>query len=108
MDLCVTKSITQDFAVAKSCFDLSFDHSPILITLTAESLNQGKEPILSNRHTNWDYLRRLVSERLSLNIPLKTEEDIEAAVKFFNGTVQCADLNAMPEHKRTLRLRYNN
>jgi hypothetical protein len=35
VDLCVTKGIPQDFAVAKSCFDLSSDHSPVLITLKA-------------------------------------------------------------------------
>jgi hypothetical protein len=32
VDVCVTKSIPQDFAVAKSCFDLSSNHSPILTT----------------------------------------------------------------------------
>jgi hypothetical protein len=34
VDFCVTKGIPQDFAVAKSCFDLSSDHSPVLVTLT--------------------------------------------------------------------------
>jgi hypothetical protein len=51
-------------------------------------------------HTNWDDFGRLVNERL--DIPFKTEEDIEAAAKFFNGTVQRAGWNATPEHKRTL------
>jgi hypothetical protein len=45
VDLCVAKGIPQDFAIAKSCFDLSSDHSQILITLTADALNQEKEPI---------------------------------------------------------------
>jgi hypothetical protein len=39
----VTKGIPQDFAVAKSCFDLSSDHSPVLITLTARALNQENQ-----------------------------------------------------------------
>jgi hypothetical protein len=81
VDFWVTKGIAQDFAVAKSCFDLSSNHYPILITLTADALNQEKEPILSNRHTNWDDFRRLVNERLTLNVPLKTEEDLEVAAK---------------------------
>jgi hypothetical protein len=41
VDFCVTKGIPQDFVVAESCFDLSSDHSPILITLTVDALNQG-------------------------------------------------------------------
>jgi hypothetical protein len=72
-----------------------------VIKPTADALNQENEPILSNRHTNWDDFRRLVSERLTLNIPLKTEGDIEAAAKFFNDTIQWAYWNATAEHKRT-------
>jgi hypothetical protein len=53
----------------------------------ADVLNQGKEPILTNRHTNWDDFRCLINERLSLNITLKTEEDTEAAAKFFNDKI---------------------
>jgi hypothetical protein len=52
VDFCVTKGIPQDFTVAESCFDLSSDNSPILITLTADALNQENEPIVSNSHTN--------------------------------------------------------
>jgi hypothetical protein len=56
VDFRVTKGIPQDFAEAKSCFDLASDHSPVLITLTSHALNQEKQPSLSNRHTNWDGL----------------------------------------------------
>jgi hypothetical protein len=103
---CVTKGTPQDFPVAKSCFHLSSDHSLILIILTADALNQEKEPILSNRHTNGDDFRHLINDRLTLNIPLKTKEDNEAAVKFFNGTMQCTGWNAKKqrtEEKRRLR-----
>jgi hypothetical protein len=41
--------------------------------------------------------------RLTLNVSLKTDEDIEAAVKFFNDTVQWAGWNATPEHTGTLK-----
>jgi hypothetical protein len=40
VDFCVTKGIPQDFAIAKSCFDLSSDHSPVLIILKPHALNQ--------------------------------------------------------------------
>jgi hypothetical protein len=70
-----------------------------LVTLTADVLNQ--ETISSNRHTDWDDFRRLVSERATLNISLKIEKNFEAAAKLFNDVILCADWNAMPEHKRT-------
>jgi hypothetical protein len=94
VDFCFTKVIPQDFAVVKSCFDLSSDHSPVLITLEAHARNQGKQPSLNNRHTNWDDFRQFINERLTLNVSLKTEEDIEAAVKFCNDTIQWAGWNA--------------
>jgi hypothetical protein len=43
--------------------------------------------ILNNRHRNWDDFRELINERLTLNVSLKTEEDIEAAVNVFNDTM---------------------
>jgi endonuclease/exonuclease/phosphatase (EEP) superfamily protein YafD len=61
VDFCVTKGIPQDFAVVESCFDLSSDHSPVLITLTSHALNQEKQPSLSNSHTNWDDFRHLIN-----------------------------------------------
>jgi hypothetical protein len=50
-------------------FNLSSDYSPFLITLTVDRLNQEREPILSNGHTNWDDFRCLVNERLTSSIP---------------------------------------
>jgi hypothetical protein len=47
--------------------------------------------------------RHLINQRLTLNVSLKTKEDIEAAVEFFNDTVQWAVWNAAPEHTDTLK-----
>jgi hypothetical protein len=69
VDFSVTKGIPQDFAVAKSCFDLSSDHSLVLITLTSHMLNQEKQPSLNNRHTNWDDFRYLIHETNFKYIP---------------------------------------
>jgi hypothetical protein len=102
VDFCVTKGIPQDFTVAKSCFEQSSDHSLVLITLPSHALNQEKQPSLSNRHTNWDDFRHLINQRITLNVSLKTKEDIEVAIKFFNNTVQWAGWNATPEHRDTL------
>jgi hypothetical protein len=39
----VTKGIPLDFAVTKSCFDLSSNHSPVLITLTNSTCAKTRE-----------------------------------------------------------------
>jgi hypothetical protein len=50
-----------------------------------------------------DDFRHLINQRLTLNVSLKTGEDIEAAIKFFNDTLQWAGWNATPEHTDTLK-----
>jgi endonuclease/exonuclease/phosphatase family metal-dependent hydrolase len=65
VDFCVTEGIPQDFTAAESCFDLSSDHSPVLIKLTAHALNEEEEPSLSNTHTNWDYFSPFFNQRLT-------------------------------------------
>jgi hypothetical protein len=34
LDFCITKGIHSNFATAKSCFELSSDHSPVLVSLS--------------------------------------------------------------------------
>jgi hypothetical protein len=111
VDFCVTKCIPQDYAVGKSCFDISSDHSPILITLTSHALNQAKQPSSSNRYTNWNDFRQTINQRLTSNVSLKTEEDIEEAVKLFNecNTVGRLERNARTyRHTQDIRLPYIN
>jgi hypothetical protein len=97
LDFCVTKGIPPDFAVAHSCLDLSSDHSPVLVILTSQPIRPDLPPSLSNRLTNWDYIKHLINQRLLLKIPLKTTDDIEEEVKFFTDTVQLAGWKATPQ-----------
>jgi hypothetical protein len=66
-------------------------------------LNQEKESSLGNKDRNWDNFRYTVNEKLTSNISLKTEEDIEAAAKFYNDAIHCAGWNATPEHKKDIK-----
>jgi hypothetical protein len=62
-----------------------------------------KEPIISNKLTNWNDLKCSVNETVPLNTLLKTDENIEVAAKFFNNKFQCAGWNATPELKIALK-----
>jgi hypothetical protein len=69
--------------LTRSCFDLSSDHSPVLISLNLHALHQGSQLTLCNRKTNWDYFRHLITMNLTLHVPLKTEAQNEDVVKYF-------------------------
>jgi hypothetical protein len=100
-DFCVTKGILHDSALTRSCFDLSSGHSPVLITLNLRGLHQAPQPTLCNRKTNWDYFRHLLSTNLTLHVPLKTDAQIEDAVKYFTDIIQWAGWTAIPKNTYT-------
>jgi hypothetical protein len=103
MDFCVTKGIPRNFADAKSCLELSSDHSLVLVTLSTQAILRVPQPKLCNRKTDWDAFHHLLNERLLLNVPLKTDSDIEAAIKSFNDIIQWAGWTTTPEHNEPAR-----
>jgi hypothetical protein len=88
LDFCVIKGNSHDSVLTRSCFDLASDHSPVPISLNLRALPQASQPTLCNRKNNWDYFRHLITTNLTLNVPLKTEAQIEDAVKYFTDLIQ--------------------
>jgi hypothetical protein len=72
VDFCITKGISPDHILARSCFELSLDHTLVLITLSFETSLCTPHPSLCNKKTNWEIFRLLLSDHLDLNVPLKT------------------------------------
>jgi hypothetical protein len=99
VDFCVTKGIPCNFPDAKSCLELSSDHSPVLVTLSTKSIIRVPQPRLYNRKTDWDAFRHLLNEILLLNVPLKTDFDIEAAIKNFKDIIQWSGWTTTAEHR---------
>jgi hypothetical protein len=67
-DFCITKGIPRNFANAKSCLELSSDHSPVLVTLSTHGIFRVPQPRLYNRKTDWDAFCHLLNKRLLLKI----------------------------------------
>jgi hypothetical protein len=101
LDFCVIKGVPHNSALTRSFFDLSSDHSPVLITLNLHALHQAPQPTLYNRKTNWDYFRHLLSTNLILHVPLKTDTQTEDAVKYFTDIIQWAGWTATLEDTYT-------
>jgi hypothetical protein len=101
LDFCVTKGIDTKLCTIKSSFELAADHSSIIVTLNSEIILTTKNPTLTNKYTNWQTFRHLLDERLNLNIPLKTAEDIDIAVENLSKNIQTAAWQATPELKHS-------
>jgi hypothetical protein len=92
VDFCITKGLPPGFAITQSCLVLS----PVLVTLTSQACHHDTQPRLCTKHTNWNYFRYILNQRLTLHIPLKTTNNIDEAAKLFTDSVQCAGWLATP------------
>jgi hypothetical protein len=73
----------------------------VIITYSTQILRKQKPPELHNKRTNWELFREIIDRRLQLNIPLKTEEELNDAVEQFTNEIQKAAWEATPEQEDT-------
>src|SRR5436190_1777997 len=96
LDFFVTKCISHNYLNIVSCLDLSSDHSPVILTVSSSVVTRESPPTLCNKYTDWVRFRDILNESLTLNIPLKTEEDINNAVEIFNSAIQTSAWRSTP------------
>lgn len=96
LDFCVTKGFPTNQATVESCLDLSSDHSPIVISLFTKPTYKTPQPKLCNKETDWNLLRNILTEQLSLSIGLQHPEQIDEAVEYLNKHIQNAAWQATP------------
>lgn len=90
LDFCVTRGISSNYINVKSCFDLSSDHSPVLISIKSQVIKKTKPVTLCNKDTNWNQFRSILCDSSNLNISLKTQDEIDSAVQQLNNNIQTA------------------
>lgn len=97
VDFGVSRGVPRKFVHVESCFELSSDHSPVLITISTEILMKELSPTLGNKFTNWDGFRETLDSTLYLKVPLKSIDDIDNAVEYFTKTIQEAVWKSTPD-----------
>lgn len=99
IDIFVSGGIDKKRCVVKSCLDMSSDHTPILMSLHSSVQRVTKPPTLYNSRTNWEIFRKTLNERISLEVSLKNESELEDAVEKFTYTMQDAAWTATPSYQ---------
>jgi hypothetical protein len=54
LDFYITSGISPSYMVIASSYDLLSDHTPIIATVSTETVNKKNTPRLHNRRNNWD------------------------------------------------------
>lgn len=97
LDFFIFKGVDNKKMKIESHLDLSSDHSPITLIIF-ETVQKKESPLtLTNRKTNWNQFRDHLDSRIDLNIPLKSQVDIEVAVNSITNDIQQAAWFATPE-----------
>jgi len=81
VDFLVTKGNDTKRFTVESCLDLPSDHTPILITTFTHIPGKSMKQSLYSKQTEWNCFRETLDELITLEIPIKTETDIEEAVE---------------------------
>lgn len=99
LDFFITKSVIREKFIISSCLDLTSDHTAVCGLLSSTIIEKEKQPQLHNERTDWDHFRLILQNELKLNIPLRTEEQVDSAVNYFTTAVQSAAWRCTPQLK---------
>lgn len=100
IDFCVLKSIPNTHLSIQSSFDLSSDHSPLIVTLSTSAIRRTRPPKLHTKKTNWYEFKNLLSN-IHYAPPLKTTEELDEAIVKLNQFIEEAAWAATPPEKET-------
>ena len=75
LDFGISKGIPPHSVQAVAGFDLSSDHSPVLLNMHTRITPQKCPPTLSSKTTDWVTFQNYINENLTLKVPLKTDRD---------------------------------
>lgn len=107
LDIFVAKGIPYNYLLAESCLDLSSDHSPVIVTLSTTVVLKTRPTILYNKNTDWDAYRNFINQQLTLNISLKTPQELEGGIELLNEVIQISAKQATPPIKNIDQKQFN-
>jgi len=84
--------------------DLSYDNTPILLTLNDTSTATKNYPKVTLGKTNWKKFSQTIQNAITLKIPLKNLSDLDTAVHSFSNIIQDAALGTFGLHPKTTLL----
>lgn len=101
IDIFVSKGIATPYTSIENANDLTSDHSPIILTLSNRLIEKPVKTHITNKNTDWDLFRQLVSEGINLRIRLKTSKELDWAVNHIQTILTESAKAATPTPKET-------
>lgn len=96
LDFYIAKGMPHANTMIEPCFDLSSDHTPVILTISSDLNMVTPPPRLSNKFTDWNNFRQILDDKISCDIRLKEERDIDRIVDYLTTCIQEAASNSTP------------
>jgi hypothetical protein len=107
LDFAVTKGISDVHSAIANNFDLSSDHSAILITLSADLIWKTPPLKLFTARTNWKEFQLHINRNINLTLSLQTPTENEDPVDYAINLIQEAAWTATPPRQNITPDKHN-
>lgn len=84
-------------------YEMNSDHSPILLTLSENIIEKEKNPILINKHTDWESFRICLELKINLDVSLQSDNELNLEVEKFIKDIQQSAWDNTPVIKNKLK-----
>jgi hypothetical protein len=105
IDFFVLKGISKYNTRIENCYELSSDHSPIILYLSTTTLKSEFNDCITNRHTRWPLYSKLMENNCSLKLKLQTSKDIDESIDYLTKTMIESAKHATPIAKFQHRIK---
>ena len=80
IDFFITKNIKHEHLKIESCFELSSDHSPIILKFESNVILATQNKFSYNKKTDWECFKEIVENKLDIQISLKTKDEVDSSI----------------------------
>lgn len=98
VDFFIVKGIKRNHIRVEGNYDLSSDHTPVILSLNESEIMEKSNPKLVNNKTNWSEFREKLESYINLRSPMETKEQIDLEVEQFIADVQQAAEESTPTY----------
>jgi hypothetical protein len=68
---------SSNYIKIEESLNLNSDHSPVYLTVSDNIIMKNQNPVLTNKHTDWDCFNYLLEYNINLSVSLKTTDQLE-------------------------------
>ena len=101
IDLFITKGISHAKSSVENIYDLSSDHTPVLLKISSYPMRKPVREFLHNQKTNWDLYCEIIDSEIQMPTGTIKKAEIDNAVTYFTNIIRSAAIRATPEAART-------